>query len=268
MGGEGRRCAREERALAQPVKSSREVFGQRAAFYTHSPAHTDERTLTHLVELAAPGREWRALDLGAGSGHTAFAFALHVASVMAADVTPEMLAEARRLRDERRVRNVRFCLADAAALPFSAASFDLVTCRRAAHHFPDLPGALAEVHRLLRSGGVFAVDDRSVPEDDFVDVTMNALDRCHDESHVREYRPSEWRAMLERAGLALRQVEPYVRHRPLSSLTEGASADNVAAIIALLARLTPEARALLNLTEVGGELHINHWYLMLVADKV
>jgi hypothetical protein len=88
--------------------------------------------------------------------------------------------------------------------------------------------------RVLRAGGQLVVDDRSVPEDDFVDERMNELDRLHDESHVRQYRPSEWERMLEACGFAVESVEPYIKHRPLTSLTDGVSTDNVKRIHTLL----------------------------------
>jgi hypothetical protein len=53
---------------------------------------------------------------------------------------------------------------------------------------------------------------------------MNDLDRLHDGSHVRQYRPSQWRRMLEDCGFAIEWVEPFTRHRPLTSLTDHVSA--------------------------------------------
>jgi len=106
---------------------------------------------------------------------------------------------------------------------FPAGTFHLITCRRAAHHFSQIQQALAEMGRVLRVGGRLVIDDRSVPEDDFVDACMNELDRYHDESHVREYRPSEWRRLLEGQGFKVEALEPYTKHRALTSFTEKAS---------------------------------------------
>lgn len=112
----------------------------------------------------------------------------HVAHVVGTDLTPQMLAEAEHLAHDRAFGNVRFCLADVHALPFGDGTFHLVTCRRAAHHFSDIARALREMKRVLRpegfakpfGSGRLLIDDRSVPEDDFVDERMNELDRLHD----------------------------------------------------------------------------------------
>jgi ubiquinone/menaquinone biosynthesis C-methylase UbiE len=244
---------------------AKRVFGERAALYTTGATHTDPRILQRVVELAAPQAHWSTLDIATGTGHTALALAPHVASVIGIDLTPQMLAAAERLRAERGMTNVTFETGDVHRLTFADASFDLVTCRLAAHHFSDITRALGEMRRALRRQGHLVIDDRSVPEDDFVDACMNALDRLHDESHVREYRPSEWRRMLAQAGFAVHAVEPYVRHRPLTALTDGVSPENVARIRTLLASLDQAQRAALNLVDVAGQPYLNHWYVLIAA---
>ena len=58
------------------------------------------------------------LDVATGAGHTALAFAPHVAKVTATDITDEMLAEARKLAESRGLANVRTLFAKAEDLPF------------------------------------------------------------------------------------------------------------------------------------------------------
>ena len=246
-------------------EAARRIFGERASMYTTSATHTDPQVLGRVVELACPERDWIALDVGTGPGHTAFAVAPHVTRVIGIDLTPEMLTEATRIRAERGMANVELSLADAHSLPFADGAFDLVTCRRTAHHLSDITGALREMKRTLRPGGRLVIDDRSVPEDDFVDACMNELDKYHDESHVRQYRPSEWREMLEALGFTVEGVELYTQHRPLTSLTDGVSSENVRQIRRVLKGLNEEQRQVLDLAKVHGKLRSNHWYVMVSA---
>ncbi len=246
---------------------ARRIFGARAARYTTSAAHTDPRVLARVVELAAPQEDWRVLDVATGTGHTAFALAPLVRRVIGIDLTAQMLAESWKLQTARNISNVAYALADVQRLPFSAGTFHLVTCRRAAHHFADIGRALGEIHRALRPGGRLVIDDRSAPEDDFADDCMNLLDRYHDGSHVREYRASEWRRLLEVHGFALETVESYLRHRPLSALTTDVSVEDAQKIHALLDALTPQQRATFDLRTVNGELHLNHWYVLLSGTR-
>jgi ubiquinone/menaquinone biosynthesis C-methylase UbiE len=152
--------------------TSQQVFSQRAAFYTTSATHTDKHVLKRVVELAQPQSQQVVLDVATGTGHTAFAIAPFVRKVIAVDVAIEMLIEGRKLKVERGISNVDFRLADVHELPFDDRSFDIVTCRRAAHHFGDVEKSLSEMKRVLANGGRLVIDDRSVPEDDFVDATI------------------------------------------------------------------------------------------------
>jgi ubiquinone/menaquinone biosynthesis C-methylase UbiE len=92
------------------------------------------------------------------------AFAPHVARVIASDLTAEMLVEAAKLAKAKGFANMDTAPADAEALPFEDARFDLVTCRIAPHHFPDIPTFVAEVWRTLKPGGTFALVDNISPD--------------------------------------------------------------------------------------------------------
>ena len=73
------------------------------------------------------------------------------ATLVASDLNPPMLEVARRkFRPEERVT---FRAADAMALPFAAACFDLVICQFGVMFFPDKPASFREVRRVLRPGG-------------------------------------------------------------------------------------------------------------------
>ncbi len=243
------------------------VFAQRAAFYTTSAVHKDKVVLDRLVELAHVQPSDRVLDVATGTGHTAFAFAPHVREVVATDITPEMLKEGEKLKAEFGIpaQRVKFRLADAHELPFADESFEVVTCRRAAHHFTDIRRALHEMYRVLRRGGRLVVDDRGVPEDDFVDVTLNRLDWLHDHSHIREYRPSEWERMMHEAGCKVEALEPYTKHRSLSAFTNGVEPESMAEIERIIAALNEQQRAALNVAEKDGEIYLNHWYVIVVG---
>jgi SAM-dependent methyltransferase len=141
------------------------------------------------------------LDLGCGAGHTALAAARRAAEVVALDLTPEMLEVARGLARETGLSNVSFRHASATDLPFDGGSFDVVASRFAAHHFHDPAPAMMEAARVLRPGGVLLLADTVSPEDGALDTFYNAAELLRDPSHVRNWRISEWKAMLRAAGL-------------------------------------------------------------------
>ncbi|MCA9917809.1 MAG: methyltransferase domain-containing protein, partial [Anaerolineales bacterium] len=119
-------------------------FGANAAAYATSTVHAKGYSLARLVEITQPQPDWQVLDVATAAGHTAFVFAPHVAHVIASDLTPEMLTVAAGLATEKGLSNVSFEPADAEALPYQDATFDLVTCRIAPHHFPDIQQFITE----------------------------------------------------------------------------------------------------------------------------
>ena len=105
-----------------------------------------------MARKAAALRPERILETAAGTGVVTEALhrGLPQAEIIATDLNPPMLEQAAlRVVDPL----VRFQQADAQALPFADASFDLVACQFGAMFFPDKVGANAEAWRVLRDGG-------------------------------------------------------------------------------------------------------------------
>ena len=144
--------------------SVREQFSQHAEYYAQSSAHAQGDTLDVILDFAATNGTEKTLDIATGTGFTAFAIAPNVSNVVATDLTPEMVVKASELAQEQTLENIMFSVAAAESLPFATASFDLVTCRLAPHHFQDVPKFLSEVHRVLRSDGLLCLVDSVSPE--------------------------------------------------------------------------------------------------------
>ena len=85
---------------------------QLAAAYATSEVHAKGASLARLVEISEPKPHWRVLDVATGAGHTAFAFAPHVAKVTATDIDDEMLAETRKFAKANGLANVRTLTAE------------------------------------------------------------------------------------------------------------------------------------------------------------
>jgi SAM-dependent methyltransferase len=96
----------------------------------------------------------------------------------------------------RGYRPIETCGGPAERMPFHEASFDMVVTRYSAHHWLDVHRALREVGRVLKPGGLFVVIDVLAPENPLLDTALQAAELLRDRSHVRNYRESEWHAML------------------------------------------------------------------------
>jgi ubiquinone/menaquinone biosynthesis C-methylase UbiE len=102
------------------------------------------------------GSPQRVLDLGTGTGAAAFSVARRFpeAQVTGADLSKEMVAEARRKTPPELAERVGFEQADAARLPYSDASFELVTLANMIPFFDELTRVLAPGGWILFSFSV------------------------------------------------------------------------------------------------------------------
>jgi ubiquinone/menaquinone biosynthesis C-methylase UbiE len=190
--------------MPSPTKEfTRSQFGRVASKYRCSADHIDVEDLDLLFAGLALDPAHRVLDVATGGGHTAAALAGRCALVVASDLTPSMLREARVLAASLRTGKVVSAAADAEALPFRDAAFDRVTCRIAPHHFPDVRTALSEMIRVTRPGGRIGIIDSVVPYEPSLDAFLNGIEKVRDPSHVRSYRVEEWLEFLAGAGLVL-----------------------------------------------------------------
>lgn len=259
----------------------RSKFGPAAADYASSEVHAKGESLARIVELVAPQKTWTALDVATGAGHTAAVFAPHVASIVASDITDEMLKEAAKLAASRGLANMSTAPASAGALPFPDESFDLVCCRLAAHHFPSLEDFVTEVHRVLKKGGRFALVDNVAPDqerlpgttgDDIDDAisAYNAFEKLRDPSHGFAPPPEYWLELLRNAGLAIvaeEQIEKELAFDPWVARMR-CTPEVVAELKDILSGGNAALRTFLKpRIDAQGALHFTLQELLLVADK-
>jgi ubiquinone/menaquinone biosynthesis C-methylase UbiE len=259
----------------------RSQFGIAAPDYATSDVHAKGESLARIVELAAPQHNWRALDVATGAGHMAAAFAPHVASVIATDITDEMLMQAAKLATEKNLANMSTAKAEAGALPFEDESFDLVCCRLAAHHFPNLGRFVSEVRRVLKKGGRFALVDNVAPDTrQLADATpteienaaaaYNAFEKLRDPSHGHAPPPKTWIDLLENDGFKIVAREQFGKELDFKSwVTRMRCAPaTVAELERILTNGSQHLRTFLKpRRDESGALYFTLQELLLVADK-
>ena len=159
-----------------------DVWSQRAKAYVESDAHRQGEDLDRLVEWAAGART--ALDVATGGGHVARRLREAGLEVVTTDAAPGMRPDVT-------------CPAE--HLPFADSSFDVVTCRTAAHHFADVRAAVREMARVA-GDRVLVVDTVNMGD------RVEEAEKLRDPSHVHNYTDAEWREIVLDAGLGLGEV--------------------------------------------------------------
>jgi ubiquinone/menaquinone biosynthesis C-methylase UbiE len=162
-------------------------FSRQAKGFAASPSLHNEDALKLLVDAAAPAPDDASLDVACGPGSVVAAFAARVRRAAGLDATEEMLAQARKLAADKGLANVEFHRGDVYALPFAQASFDIVSCRFALHHFEEPKRAFAEMIRVCRRGGRIVLCDGLASDDPAKAGAFNRMELHRDPSTV-EFR--------------------------------------------------------------------------------
>lgn len=205
----------------------REFFTRHAEGYSRSDSHASGDDLKMLLNLLSFRKYGKAADIATGTGFTAMGIASLCESVVAVDFTAAMLEEAKKNASASpESARISFLQATAEDTGLESAAFDLVTCRRAAHHFTDKKAFLEEVKRMLRKGGIFALVDMLSPDEDHGGL-LDHLERLRDSSHIHASSESEWKELISGAGFEILESRVETEERsfgkwlyPVASDTE------------------------------------------------
>lgn len=152
-----------------------------------------------VVEFSrlAPGAT--VLEVGAGTGNFLSLFDSIAARLIAADVTPAMLAVGR-----NRNSSIAPVVCAGESLPLRTGTVDLASCAQMLHHVHEPVPILEEMRRVSRSTGYVLVVDQVVPADDRgMADTLTELEIARDPTHARSRTASEMRSLLREAGLEI-----------------------------------------------------------------
>ena len=106
----------------------------------------------------------RILEIGIGTGLSLPGYPESVEKIWAIDPNPGMLKKLAAKQGKQRVQVEAEC-AGAEKLPYPDGSFDTVCCTHVLCSLPDLPGALAEIRRVLRPDGRFVFLEHGLSPD-------------------------------------------------------------------------------------------------------
>jgi SAM-dependent methyltransferase len=252
--------------VERPASASQQ-FGRAAAAYATAGLFAAGEDLARIVEAARPAPSDRALDIACGAGHVALALSPHVESVVGVDITAPLLTEARRLALERGVATLDLVAASAHAIPLKDGAFDIVTCRYAAHHFPDISGALREMSRLLADGGRLLIVDVVGPHDANLDAWLQRIEILRDPSHVHDHSLADWMALFEREGFSVTSLRTWKLPLDVDAWLRRMNTPAVPAseIVRILEDANDAARRYFNI-ETDGALRIKFDVALFVAE--
>ena len=250
-------------------RTAQQQFDRQSDRYGQGHILSDVADVTDALKRLSPPKPGRALDVATGAGHTGLYLASDGWQVTLADISAAMLERAAATARERGLR-VETRQHTAELFPYTDNSFDLVTCRVAAHHFSDTGAFVREVARVLPAGGAFLLIDGSIEDGQPVaEEWLHNVEKLRDPSHNRFLSQGSWRQLCEKAGLQVvfSELQPF-KQPDLNWYfdTAGTTPENRAKVLELVRTAPPEARTLFRLGEEDGKI-VWWWQRLVLAAR-
>ena len=154
----------------------------------------------------------RILEIGCGRGAGAYLIkqAFSPGSIHAMDLDLSMIRKADIYLKPKEREGISFLVGDACALPFAGQTMDAVFGFGVLHHIPDWQGALREIVRVLKNGGIFFFEEL------YPSLYQNCITR-HILLHPTEnrFRSHDLKNEMIEAGLV---IERYIENKYLEIL--------------------------------------------------
>jgi ubiquinone/menaquinone biosynthesis C-methylase UbiE len=243
-------------ALDEVQRAAQQQFDQQSQRYGSGHILADVSDVAEALSKITLPHSARVLDVAAGAGHTG----LHLASlgheVTLSDLSAAMLE---RVREAAAARGLKVETRQHAAeeLPYPDASFDLVTCRVAPHHFSAPDAFVRETARVLKPGGWFLLIDGSVPDDcPEAEEWLHQVEKLRDPSHHRLLSRPVWSRLCREADLQVESAELFPFKQPDLEWyfdTAATSPENRVAVRRLVAEAPATARSAYQLREESGK---------------
>jgi ubiquinone/menaquinone biosynthesis C-methylase UbiE len=256
--------------LDQIQQASQEQFARQSHRYAKGHILENIEDVREAAGAITLPPKARVLDVATGAGHTALFFATLGHEVTAADIAAPMLERVREAACKRDVP-ITTNLHSAEQLPYAEASFDLVTCRVAAHHFSSPEDFVRETARVLKPGGRFLLIDGSVEDDQSeAEEWMHRVEKLRDPSHHRMLTPRAWSQLCEQNGLVVQSATLTRFKQPDLNWyfeTAATTSKNREAVLQLIANAPSSARELFQIAEENGTTVWWWQRLTLIARK-
>ena len=252
-----------QRAAQEQFARQSERYGQ-----GHILENVDDvRIALEQIHLPKPAR---VLDVATGGGHTGLFLASLGHQVTLADIAQPMLERAQKTAADRGLK-VAIQQHAAEEFPYENESFDLVTCRVAAHHFSSPERFISETARVLKPGGWLILIDGSVQDyEPEAEAWLHSVEKFRDPSHHRFLTPLAWSKLCEGSKLPVTECKLAPFKQPDLNWyfeTAATSPENRQKVLALVADAPTSARTLFRLDKEDGKI-IWWWQrLTLIARK-
>lgn len=132
------------------------------------------------------------LDVACGPGEFTLFLGKRVAQVQGIDISDREIEIASGLAQEFGLDNIAFNCADVEHIPYHDASYSVVLCKSAFHHFIHANTVFKEMVRCCETGGKISIQDIVAYEDNYVNEYFETFDKLVDISHHKTLNQDEF----------------------------------------------------------------------------
>lgn len=172
---------------------------QAETFESKNMSFSKQEYLDYTIRSIEPQKSDAVLEVASGTCACGRAMAPFAASVVCVDATPAMLDAGRKFAIEEGIENMNFINAFVEDLPFSDNSFDIVMTRLSFHHFTEMAGPFAEMHRVLKPGGKLVIIDMEAAQEELRAVE-DRIETMRDPAHEKNRSKEEFLSLYKNYG--------------------------------------------------------------------
>lgn len=158
----------------------------------------------------------KVLEIGTGTGIIPFSIHSKVSSIVATDISPEMIAIAKKKQSGLNIKSIDFQVQDSYNLSFSDKSFDVVIASNLFHLLYEPEKPMYEVKRVLKDNGIFIAPTFCVGENLKSKIITTIAGVLSGFKIVNKWSIKEFEALLTKNGFKIIKVENVEGRFPLA----------------------------------------------------
>jgi ubiquinone/menaquinone biosynthesis C-methylase UbiE len=167
------------------------------------------------------------LDIGTGTGIIPFSIYSKVTSVIAIDISPEMIQIAKQKQENSAIKNIDFQVQDSYKLTFPDKSFDIVIASNLLHLLYEPEKPINEVKRVLKENGVFIAPTLCAGENTKSRIIAGIIGTISGFSVVNKWSIQELKTMLTNCGFTVKKTVIIKDRFPLAYIVLVKSNTNI-----------------------------------------